>query len=180
MKRPPGTTAHPASRTAAPGHCRGFSLMELVVVIMLMGILFSAGAVLLGKVFTSYFTARDITDAQWQGLVALERMTRELRLARSATAADLAISTSTQIAFTDINGDAIAYSLNGTALTRSSGGASLALADKMSTLNFFYLQGDGQTTAATAANVSYITVRIRVVDGDYDETLRATVQPRAF
>lgn len=180
MKRPPPTTANPASRTATPGHRRGFSLVELVVVIMLMGILFSAGAVLLGKVFTSYFTARDITDAQWQGLVALERMTRELRLVRSATAADLAISTSTQIAFTDINGDAIAYLLNGTALTRSSGGASLALANKISALNFFYLQGNGQTTAATAANVSYITVRIRVVDGDYDETLRATVQPRAF
>lgn len=158
----------------------GFSLVEMIVVIALMAILFSIGATLLGRVFTSYFTARDVTDAQWQGLIALERMTRELRLARSATSADLSISPTTQITFTDLDGNTIAYSLSGTALTRSTGGTPMTLADKISALDFFYLQNDGLTGASTAATVSYITVRLRIVDSDYDETLRATVQPRAF
>lgn len=161
---------------------RGFSLAEMVVVIVLVGIVFAIGATLLGRVFTSFFATRDITDAEWQGLVALERLSRELREVRSPS--ELTISPSNRIMFTNLDGDRVEYYVSGTALMRSTGNTEMTLADDIAGLNFFYLNSDGTTTATSAATVSYITVRLQVtknlsaVGENYSETLRITVNTR--
>lgn len=153
---------------------RGFSLVEMVVVIVIVGIVFAIGATLLGRLFTAFFAERDIAIGEWQGLIALERVSRELREIRSP--AELTISPSNRILFTNLDGVQVEYLLSGTSLTRSSSDtAALALADNVGGLAFFYLQSDGQTTAASAATVSYITMRLQVTAENYSETLRITV-----
>src|SRR6266571_1547116 len=69
----------------------GWTLVELVVVIAIFGAIAAIATGLLASVFRSYFTGRDITSSDGQTRAAFERMTREFRQVRSATASDLDI-----------------------------------------------------------------------------------------
>lgn len=153
----------------------GFSLVELITVLVILGIVASAGALTMSRSFNAYFSGRDITRADWQGRLALERMTRDLREVRSPT--DITTMTATQITYTDIFGNAITYTLGGTTLTRNG----TALAGNISALNLSYLQRNGQTTAATAAQVYYITVQATVTSiNNISVIYHDTVKPRSF
>jgi hypothetical protein len=154
--------------------------MEMIVVIVLIGIVFSIGATLLGQIFTAYFTTRDIEDADWQGLIALERISRDLRELRTAADLNTTFPTANALSFTDRYGSLVEYSLNGTALVRSTDGTAYTLADSIGGLSFAYLQSDGQTAATGAANTSYITLRLQVTADNYSDTLRLTIQPRIY
>jgi prepilin-type N-terminal cleavage/methylation domain-containing protein len=170
-------------------HGRGFTLIEMVAVIILTGLIFSFGSAMLGNVFSSYALKRDVTDADWQAKVALERMARELRAVRLATAADLDIASATQIRFVDTDGDGVCFYRNAAAnrIMRSADGPATAcgtinpqvLADNITALGFTYWRNDG-STAAAAAEVYYITVAINVVGGSYSASFRTNVRPRNF
>lgn len=180
---------HHWPRLPAGWRGRGFTLVEMVFVIILVGILFSFGSVLLGKVFSSYSLKQDVTDADWQAKVALERAARELRAMRSAAAADLDIASASQIRFIGTDGNGVCFYRNAAAnrLMRSADGPSSAcgttnpqaLADNITALTFTYWDN---TSAATAvvASVYYITVEMTVVEGSYNGQFRTSVWPRAF
>jgi prepilin-type N-terminal cleavage/methylation domain-containing protein len=171
---------------------RGFTLIEMVAVIVLLGIIFSFGSVLLGNVFSSYALKRDVTDADWQAKVALERMARELRAVRLATAADLDIASATQIRFVDTDGDGVCFYRNAAAnrIMRSADGPTSAcgttnaqpLADNVTALTFTYWDNSGAEIlpGGAVANVYYITVDMTVAEGSYNGRVRTNVRPRNF
>jgi prepilin-type N-terminal cleavage/methylation domain-containing protein len=173
-------------------HGRGFTLVELIAVIVLAGILFSFGSALLGKVFSSYSLKQDVADSDWQAKVALERAARELRTVRSATAADLDIASLTQVRFVDTDGNGVCFYYNAAAnrVMRSaqaptvgvpgdpcSGGQ--VLADNVTALNFTYWDNTGAATAVVAS-AYYITVNVTVTEGGYSGQFRTNVRPRNF
>jgi len=172
--------------------CAGFTLVEMVLVIMLAGIIFSLGSVMLGKVFSSYAMKRDTTDADWQAKVTLERMTRELRAVRSATAADLDIASGTQLRFVDTDGNGVCFYRDVAAnrIMRSADGPTTAcgttspqaLADNITSLAFTYWDNTGVEVlpAGLATSVYYITVAINVTEGSYNSSFRTNVRPRNF
>jgi len=145
---------------------------------------------MMSGMFRSYFLARDITSSDAQSRVAFERMTRELRQIRSATAADLDVASAAQVRFIDSDGNGVCfYRVAATnRLMRSADGPASAcgttsaqpLSDFVSGLNFFYYANDGITTTAVPAAVYYVTVRVNVQDNDVSDTLRATIHPRNF
>ena len=169
FQRPAKKRSH-ASRTVHAG----FSLVELIVVIILTGILAAFGAQMLGKTLQSFVLSKDVTKGDWQARVALERLTRDLRMVRAP--ANLIIVPATAITFSDTDGNNVNYSLSGSSLMRNT----QPLADGISGLAFTYLRSDGNTAAASASDSYYITVSFDVSRRTATTSLRATVHPRDF
>jgi len=168
----------------------GFTLIEVLTVLIILAVVAAVGARLMSSMFQSYFAARDITNSDAQARVAFERMTRELRQIRSATATDLDVASAAQVRFIDTDGNGVCFYRDAATnrLMRSADGPATAcgatsaqpLADFVAGLNFFYYANDGSTAAAAPAAVYYVTVRVNVQDNNVTDTLRATIHPRNF
>jgi len=171
----------------------GFTLIEMVVTLLVAAVLFGLGATVISGGFRTYFLGREIMQNDWQGRLALERMTRELRTVRTATnllipipPGDLDIATPGQITFIDFAGNTIVYRQTGNAIERSqdAGVSYQPLADNVSigagSLSFVYLQNDGAMAAGTPAAVYYITVAFTVSSTNASATYRSTVKPTSF
>jgi prepilin-type N-terminal cleavage/methylation domain-containing protein len=85
---------------------RGFTLIEMIIVITIIAVI----SVMAGQVVASglkmMLTAQQVVDADWQAKLALESMVREIRNIRSR--ADMTTTSSTTLAFNDINSQIIA------------------------------------------------------------------------
>lgn len=163
----------------------GFTLIEMVVTLIVAAVLFGIGATVISGGFRTYFLGREITQNDWQGRLALERMTRELRTVSTPTAADLNIGTVGQITFNDFAGNTVVYRQTGNTIERSqNAGAFQPLADNVSTtsLSFSYLRSDGVTpeSGGVSANVYYITVSFTVSSTNASAAYRSTVKPTSF
>ena len=164
-------------------------MVELVVVIVILASVAAIGTGLLSSIFRSYFATRDMTSSDGQARAAFERMTRELRQVRSATATDLDVASTAQVRFMDTDGNGVCFYRDAAnnRLMRSADGPATAcgttsaqpLSDFVAGLSFFYYANDLSTTAVPAS-VYYVTVRVDVQDNNVSDTLRATIHPRNF
>lgn len=155
----------------------GFSLAELVLVIVLLGIVSAMVAVPLmegARIFTSAEVRADLTG---QGRLAVERMAREIRMVRSRTAADLpGCCNNATLSFNDTSGNNIVYTVaGGNTITRN--GVPLAAGDAAS-LNFSYFQQNGTTAAVNATQVWTIEVNLTVTKSGESQSYRVRVHPR--
>lgn len=174
--------------TCRPAIC-GFTLVEFVVVIVLMGIVFVFAGRFFSTAFSAFFGGRDIATADSQARVAFERVVRELRAVRST--ADVDIASATQIRFVDLDGNGICFYRDavGNRLMRSANGPTSAcgttspqpLADSVTALTFSYWLNDGRTTTAVAASTYYIGIAVTVNNNTgYNGQFRTNVHPRNF
>lgn len=169
------------SDRALPRSSAGFSLFELIIVVVVFGIVSAAAAPLLHASFQGYFTGRDVTETDWQARVASERMARELRTIRAP--ADLTITAGGDITFVDMDGTSIRYCL-GTVGSCPGAAAELMrntqpLASGISGLTFSFLT---RTSAATAlpASVYSVNVDFTATQNTIATSHRFTVSPRNF
>jgi len=119
---------------------KGFTLIELTIVIVILGIVAVIGGAILVHAFQAGNTSRNLIDAAWQSRLALQRMTDEIREAHNI------ISTADNqhiLSFTGIDGTAITYNLSGNHLVRNN----INLADGVTALTFTYLDINDQTLA---------------------------------
>lgn len=160
---------------------RGFSLFELIMVIVLLGIVAAVAAPFMSAGFQSYFIGKDIAETDGQARVALERLSRDLRSVRAP--ADLTMTSASDITFIDVDGNSTRYCMGAVGgcpgatgeLTRNS----QPLAVGVSALTFSYLTKTGATTAV-AAQVFYITVGFTATQNTIGKSFQATVSPRNF
>jgi prepilin-type N-terminal cleavage/methylation domain-containing protein len=157
---------------------QGFTMLEMIITLVIAGVLATVGAMIMSSGFRTYFLGRELAQDAAHGTLALERITRELRTIRSATAADLDIAPAapTKITFTDVDGNTIAYGLSGGSVNRNA----QPLADNVSDLTFTYLRNDGVNSAATSAEVYYVTVSVTVTSQNASMKFRGTVKPTSF
>lgn len=170
---------------------RGFTLVEMIVVIVVMAAIFATGGMALGRAFESYALTKTATDVDWQGRVALERMVRELREIRTPTAADLDISSTTQVWFVDASGNGVCFYRDAATnrLMRSAAASAATcsavasnpqpLASSIAAVNFYYYTNAGGAPLS-AAQVYYVAATVNVAAGQINETFTASLVPRRF
>lgn len=138
----------------------GYTLIELLIVIILLGILVAGSSNVLTVGFNSFFAEKNIINANWQTSVALERMTRDLRATRSTT--DITTATANSITINDLYGNTITYQVTGTQLLRNN----QAIADGVSNVIFSYYQADGtlitSLSSASLLNIRYIVITLNM------------------
>ena len=157
----------------------GFTLIEMVASLVIVAVLGAIAATMMGKGFSTFFLGREVAQNDWQGRLAIERMTRDIRAAR--TPGDITTMTAGQLTYTDADNDTVSYQLSGTTLTRTqNGGTPQVLADYATALNFTYLQDDGATAAAANTNVYFITIELTISSANASTTYRSTVRPVTF
>lgn len=156
----------------------GFSLIELIVVIVVLGIVASMGAVVLRDGILGYLRGREITGADWQGRLALERITRELRTIAAPNYSNIAATScgTSTFSFSDITATPISYTQSTTTLLRNG----QPVADNVTGLRFYCLQNDGQTYSTVASAAYYVTVSMVVSTANTSASYRSTVKPRNF
>jgi prepilin-type N-terminal cleavage/methylation domain-containing protein len=150
---------------------KGFSLIELVVVIVVLGVISTMVGEILYHSAQSVATTYDVSNISTQSRVALERMAREIRMIRSSD--DLTTVQADEIDFVDVNGVSISYSLSGTDLLRNSN----VLAKQIASLAFAYQDSEGNdlTFPVTAADVRYVKVSLNATENDANIALQTTV-----
>jgi len=124
-----------------------------------------------------WLRGREITSADWQGRLALERITRELRDVASPNYSNISATScgTSTFAFSDITSTPISYTQNTSTLLRNG----QPLADNITALRFYCLNSAVQPTATPSA-VYYITVSMVVATTNTSATYRDTVKPRNF
>ena len=155
--------------------------MEAVVTIAIVGII----GVIFAQTFqygvSQYIFGSEVAAEDAKGRLLLERVSRDLRMVRSAN--DISAFTSTQFAYTDATGAFVNYQYSsGTLrLTRQeSGGNARILADTIGGLTFSYLQSDSVTTASTAGQIRLIQLSATISSSNVSAVYRTTVAPLAY
>ena len=155
---------------------KGFTLIEMVIVIVLISIIAGVAAMIILEGAKSYQKEVSYSDIHNQGRLAIERMAREIRMIRSATAADISTMTASNIVFNDVNGTNIQFSFAGNTISRSGN----TLANNVQSMAFSYYQQDGTTVAGSAAEVWYVQISLTMVNAGETLPLRLRVHPRNF
>jgi Tfp pilus assembly protein PilW len=129
----------------------GFTMMELVLVIMLTAVVAGIGSLIMAQGLRAYLNFQNISVADWQMRVALENMTREIRSLRYPS--DITTATTTQFSFVDNNAKSVSYSLSGTNLMENTA----VLANGVTSMTFYYYNN---TLALTTIPSAIILVEL--------------------
>jgi len=151
---------------------QGFTLIELILVIVLLGIVpiaLTSAFVPTAQISVTVDTRK---DALQNARLAMERMLREIREARSITAG----FTATSLTFTNAANGAITYSWSGAALAPLQRSA-VDLACCVQSFALAYWQKSG-APAAAPAEVWRIQADLQVQVGSETVELRSEVNPR--
>lgn len=150
-----------------PDEQHGFTLIELIMVIVILGIIAGLGGYLLTAGIRAFYTGQEITVASQRMNMAFDRINRDLR---GASRASVNIPIASTLTFTDSNGNAISYTLAGTTIMRQQNGGTLrALIGNISALTF---------SSPTINGANYVTINVTMTRGGGTFASRTSIFPR--
>jgi len=161
----------------------GFSLLEMIMVITLLGIVAAIIAIPLFQSARGWFEATTREGITQSGRIGIERMEREIRnTARTAANAPcISAASATSITFSDLSGDlslcnSITFSWAGLGNPiQRTGGGTFTLADDVQTLDMRYYNSNNSEIARPVAAGDLPTIRrlsIEIESTKGGETLR--------
>ncbi|MFH1398051.1 MAG: type II secretion system protein [Candidatus Omnitrophota bacterium] len=158
---------------------RGFTLIEAVMVIVIVGILAGGSSIYIKQVMDTWNFQNFREEAISQGRIGLIRMTREIRQIKGPF--NVTAANQTVFSFVDYNDNAISYSLSGTNLNRNSN----LLLSGVNNFTFSYYNITNQLVAApilapNSTNIYRINIDFQVQSGSQTKRLRSQVWPRNF
>ena len=162
----------------------GFTLIEMIIVIVILGILSTLAALIILQGVKAYSVEDQRSNVHYQARLAMERMVREIRLIRSTADVTSALTDGTQLQYVDINNAAIGFRLNAGQIQRTQDGGitwqPLASGITAPGGNMFtYLDNTGASTA-TKANLWLIQIQFTATQGTESVTMLTTLHPMNF
>ena len=149
----------------------GFSIIELLMVIVIIGALFSLGGILLSVGFTGYFSSGQMSSNASHANIAMANIMRDIQSASSITSLS---SGATLITYVNHAGDSVVISLTGTTLSRdvSGGGAkTLCMNISSATVGFFAEDLSRITLPAQVSLVRFVTLKLVLTNRDTSYSL---------
>jgi len=143
---------------------RGFSLMELVVVIVLLGMMFATGANMVSDTMRTAYTVTNNYASGSQARYATERLTREVReMAYAAAGYNITTMTSTSLAFSKEDGTSVTINYASPTLTLKYGSTTSTISDQVSSFALAYYDQLGATTT-DVADIRFVQITLSVVN----------------
>lgn len=127
---------------------QGFTLIEIVITIVIVGIIASIAANIILQGARIYATEDSRSNVHYQARLAMERMTKEIRQIRSPSAADITTMTATDLKFTKASGAIVEFTWANPVL--SLGAQQLATGITAFTFKYYMADGNTQTSDPTA------------------------------
>jgi len=154
---------------------KGFTLIELVIVITVISILAASAGLILRQHFKGYFTAKTLIALPGKTNIATDNLMRELKNASS-----ISVASPTTMTFVNQQGQTIVIDLSGTTLRRNVNAAGVqTLCDQVTSLAFAYFDQAFATTAVVA-NVRFITMQVTTTNDGLPYSLMAGTMLRAL
>lgn len=134
----------------------GFTLIELIITVVVVGIIASVGATILRNALLGSISTQNITSISSQSRLVLQRMSRELRNMNtgslvSCNDAGQTYATSITFSTTYDASNPITYSLVNGAVIRTVGGVAHTIANNVTELSFYCFGQDLQPTLSPAS-----------------------------
>lgn len=153
----------------------GYTIFELIMVVVLVGIIFSVTAPLMIEVGRGWQLASNRNKMSEGAMVALDRIAREIRQIRDTTS--VLTATGSVFQFIDVNNNNITFSRSGNYLMRNSD----QLAANVTALTFTYYDGAPILTPTVnplVTNIKSIVINLTFSLGGTSLNLESTVFPR--
>lgn len=150
----------------------GFTLVELVLTMTLMGVIVVVAGVLMGRGVDAYRVVATRTELVSQGRLALMRIEKELEALR-----DVVTAQSQRIQFRDADLAMQDFRLVGTTLFRNNA----ILAENVQNLTFTYYRDNGnETTAPPQVRRIHLEMTVQGAGGSGSLALRTDIFPKNF
>jgi prepilin-type N-terminal cleavage/methylation domain-containing protein len=147
----------------------GFSLVELVMVIVILGILAAFVGPVLFNAMRSYQSVQTGVETHAKMRYAIERMSRELREVRrqatDATFLDITSMTASSMAFFKTDGTQVLINVVGNQVNLAYSTLAGMLTDQVGSFSLAYFQQNASTPATTAASISFVEISMTLSEG---------------
>jgi prepilin-type N-terminal cleavage/methylation domain-containing protein len=149
----------------------GFTFIELIIVMVLLGILAAAGSTMIADAMTAGRLSTLSDSSGSQARYAIERIARELREMEFGTLGyEITTMQATSLSFTKKDGTVVSITSAAPNLNMQySPGATAALTNQLSSIAFAYYDIDALTTTSVN-DVRFIQVTLTVVNTDTGAT----------
>lgn len=162
---------------------KGFTLIELVIVIVIIGVIAGVVGYILLAAADAWTFKFNRADLLADGRLAMNRMVREIREIKRAT--NVTTATPSHFRFTNVDDVDIAYSRTSTDLNRTADSTANVLAENVSNLTFTYYDSSGATIATPVVtpnktDIHRIRINLTLTKSGENVYLQADSRPRNF